>query len=158
MIHTQRSGHALGTLHNVVASAHKRLTAMLRHCFCLWLSCFVRKVGKHYTIEVASSFFLTMAFQQGQQVDTGGCPPFLNGLLGMFVFDIFQIRNGCSQICSRCRAPICTPWLQTRAQALPALIHFLGGDRFNLPRKSTILTEHFRDFLLSIRANFLIVL
>ena len=46
---------ALGALCNVVASSHIRLIAIVRHCFCVWLACFVRKVGTNYALERALS-------------------------------------------------------------------------------------------------------
>jgi hypothetical protein len=53
--------------------------------------------------------FLSTSVQQRLHVVAVGCRILFSGLLGMLIFDILQIPNGCSHISSGYNAHTCTP-------------------------------------------------
>ena len=83
-----------------------------------------------------SSYFRQWRINRGKKWMRYRASKFVGRLNSMFVIDIFQIPCTCSQICSWCSAPTCTPlpWLRAGAQTLPVLTHFSEDDSFNLAR------------------------
>jgi len=55
-------------------------------------------------IWVGDEFWPVTAVEQRQPVDAARCLTFVNGLVGLFIFDIPQIPSGSIRICSVCVA------------------------------------------------------
>jgi hypothetical protein len=63
------------------------------------------RIYMHSTYIFENEFFPTTAVQQRQHVNAAGCGTFFSDLINVFVFDILQIRSGCTQIFSGCTTP-----------------------------------------------------
>jgi hypothetical protein len=111
------------------------------------IECMFRKVRTELRRGRYSSYFRQWRINRDNKWMRYRVSKFVGRLNSMFVFDIFQIPSTCSQICSWCSAPTCTPlpWLRAGAQTLPVLTHFSEDDWFNLARDTD-----YPDFRISV--------